>query len=90
MAYSFGLISKEKLTEKYFQEELKLSRARMKEYLVGIAVKLTCSRYPGAVLEDSEKGKIQSFFFSLSSLEQRQEAVSEIIDDSFSSTEGIQ
>ncbi len=78
MAYSFGLISKEKLTEKYFQEELKLSRARMKEYLVGIAVKLTCSRYPGAVLEDSEKGKIQSFFFSLSSLEQRQEAVSEI------------
>ncbi len=78
MAYSFGLISKEKLAEKYFQEEIKQSRDKIKEYLVGIAVNLTCSRYPESCLEESEKEKIRSYFFSFGNIEQRQEIVHEV------------
>ena len=67
MAYSFGIVSKEKLAEKYFQEEIKQSKDKIKEYLVGIAIRLANRLQPERELSEDEKAVIRDYFSNIGS-----------------------
>ena len=80
MAYSFGIVSKEKLAEKYFQEEIKQSKDKIKEYLVGIAIRLANRLHPERELSEDEKAVIRDYFSNIGSLEQAKKVSDDIWD----------
>lgn len=81
MSFSLGIVSKEKLALKYFREEINLTKSKSKDFLIDIAVKLTCSRCPESSLETNEIEKVHNSLAVFGGIDQRRKILCEVWEE---------